>query len=104
MYRADFQDLLKHRRERLKSADLARRESFGWYRDYVDTDYNVSGIQIDWKKHTLFIPPGHHPDEERLFRERLFSADAAVHRAGAAPIFRTGSTASTICIAAPERA
>jgi hypothetical protein len=76
VYRADFQDLLKHRRARLKYADLARRESFGWYRDYLDTDYTVTGVKIDWQKHTLFIPPDHHPDEERLFRERLFSSEA----------------------------
>jgi hypothetical protein len=73
VYRADFQDLLKHRRFRLKAADLARRESFGWYRDYVDTDYNVSGIQIDWQKRTLLIPPGHHPDEKQLFTDHLLS-------------------------------
>ncbi len=75
VYRADFQDLLKHRRARLKYAEMARRESFGWYRDYIDTDYSVSGDQIDWKNHTLFIPPDHHADERRLFMERLFSGE-----------------------------
>ena len=73
VYRADFQDLLKHRVARLAYADLSRRESFGWFYDYVGPEYNVSGIQIDWKKRTLLIPPGHRPEEERLFRERLFS-------------------------------
>ena len=73
VYRADFQDLLKHRRERLRYADLARRESFGWFDGYVDTDYNVSGVQIDWNGHTLLVPPGHHPDEQRVFTEYLFT-------------------------------
>jgi len=75
VYRADFQDLLTHRRQRLEFAHLARRESYGWYRDFLDTDDNVSGIQIDWTKHTLLIPPGHHEDEQRLFAEHLFSAE-----------------------------
>ena len=34
VYRADFQDLLKHRRARLEYAKVARRESSGWYGDY----------------------------------------------------------------------
>ena len=75
VYHADFQDLLKHRRARIAAADLSRRESFGWIYDYVGTDYNVSGDRIDWNAKTLFIPPGHHPDERRLFMERLFSGD-----------------------------
>ena len=74
VYRADFQDLLKHRRARLAYADLARRESFGWFADYVGPDYNVSGIRIDWKAHTVVVPPGHRAEEERLFTERLFSS------------------------------
>lgn len=73
VYRADFQDLLRHRRLRLKAADLARRESFGWFADYLDTDYSVLGDEIDFEKKILFIPPDHHPDERRLFTERLFS-------------------------------
>jgi hypothetical protein len=77
VYRADFQDLLRHQRLRIAAADLARRESFGWYRDYVGTDYNVSGLQIDWAKQTVLVPPGHHPDEERLFLERLFQGAPA---------------------------
>jgi hypothetical protein len=73
VYRADFQDLLLHRRARLEYADLARRESHGWFYDYVGSDYNVSGVQIDWKARTLLIPPGHRPEEKRDFEEHLFS-------------------------------
>lgn len=73
VYRADFQDLLAHRRARLSYADLVRRESFGWVYDYTGTDYNVSGVQIDWKARAIFIPPNHRADEGQLFKSRLLS-------------------------------
>lgn len=72
VYRADFQDLLKHRRLRLAYAAQARRESAHWFGDYVATSYSVSGIHIDWQARKLLIPPDHHTGEDRLFEERLF--------------------------------
>ena len=72
VYRADFQDLLAHRRTRLEYADLARRESFGWIYDYVGPDYSVAGDRIDWAARTILIAPGHHADEQEAFRVRLF--------------------------------
>jgi hypothetical protein len=76
VYRADFQDLLAHRRARLDYVRLARRDSANWIYDYVGTDYNVSGIKINWQAKTLLVPPGHHADERSLFEPRLFAPPA----------------------------
>lgn len=76
IYRADFQDLLVHHKIRLKYADQVRHDSFGWIYDYEGTSYNVSGVRIDWKAHTLLIPPGHHANERDLFESRLFAPPA----------------------------
>lgn len=58
VYKADFQDLIAHLHARLAYADLARRESTGWYYGYAGPKNNMTGIQIDWKAKTFQTPPG----------------------------------------------
>ena len=79
VYRADFQDLLAHRRTRLDYAALARRDSFNWIYDYTAPAYSVAGDRIDFKARTVFVPPGHHADEKQFFEGRLFQAPPPFH-------------------------
>ena len=73
IYQSDFQDLLAHREQRLKYADLARRGSRGWFYDYEGTRNNVAGIRIDWKAQTIGIPPGMPASLAADFRGPLFN-------------------------------
>jgi len=76
VYRADFQDFLADRKKRLDYVHQVQRDSFGWVYDYEGPSYNVSGDEIDWKAHTILVPPDHRPDEAKLFTDRLFPPPA----------------------------
>lgn len=71
VYKADFEDLLIHRKFRLEYAAQARRDSHQWFYDFKDTDQNVAGLVIDWKKKKLTAPPSIPPNEVDAFRTRL---------------------------------
>lgn len=71
VYKTDFEDLLIHRKFRLAYAAQARRDSHQWFYDFKDTDQNVSGIVIDWKKKKLTAPPNIPPGEVDAFKTRL---------------------------------
>ncbi len=79
IYKTDFQDLLMHRRQRLEYADLSRRESFGWYYDYVGSEDNVAGVKVDWTKKTFELPP-RLAGEKDIFQDVLFPYTPATTR------------------------
>ncbi len=72
VYKTDFQDLLLHRKFRLKYAAQARRDSHQWFYDYQDTDHSVAGLAIDWKAKKLTAPPDMPPGDVDTFRTQLF--------------------------------
>jgi hypothetical protein len=74
VYKTDFQDLLLHRKARLEYANLARRESAGWYYDYVGSAVNTSGVAVDWNARTVRVPPDLPAEETSDFQGQLFAA------------------------------
>jgi hypothetical protein len=73
VYKADFQDLLLHRRERLKYAEMSRRESEGWYYDYAGPTDNVAAVRVDWNRRTVQVPPGFPEAARNDFQGQLFA-------------------------------
>lgn len=74
IFKADFQDLLVHRQARLEYAEKARRESAGWYYNFVGTDRNVAGVKVDWNAKTVDIPPDLPEAERANFQGLLFAS------------------------------
>jgi hypothetical protein len=74
VYKADFQDLLTNRAERLKSADESRRGSADWSYNFEGATNNVSGVKIDWSAKTVEAPPGMPESERDQFQGLLFAA------------------------------
>lgn len=64
VYKVDFQDFLLHPAARLAYADQSRRESSGWYYDYVGSDRNLRGASIDWIAREVHTPPTVSPAEK----------------------------------------
>ena len=58
IYKRDFQDFLLHPKDRLAMAELARRDSYLWYYNYVGTNSSMEGVVVDWKNGTVTVPPG----------------------------------------------
>jgi hypothetical protein len=73
LYKSDLQDLLLHYKERIKFARFSRRESARWRYDYVGPFDNVAGLNIDWTKKTVDLPPNIPSVEKGEFEGYLFS-------------------------------
>ena len=73
VYKADFQDLLLHRKFRLEYSHQARRESSNWQYDYVGADDTVAGLRIDWGRKTVESPPAMTPGVKAEFEGDLFA-------------------------------
>ena len=71
IYKTDLQDFLRSPKHRIKDVQLSRRESRNWYYDYTGTTDDVTGVQIDWTKHTLTVPASFSADKKSLFQGRL---------------------------------
>ena len=73
VYKRDFEDLLLHPVSRIRYAQLAHRDSFGWLYGYHGPPDTVSGFQVDWQARTLVAPPNANPDLVDGLKDRLFS-------------------------------
>ena len=71
VYKADFMDLLLHRKFRLEYAAQARRDSHQWLYDFKDTDSNMTGVVVDWKARKIKAPPDIPETEVDAFQTRL---------------------------------
>jgi hypothetical protein len=58
IYKRDFQEFLLHPSERIEMAQLARKDSYLWYYNYVGPNQSMEGVVIDWQKRTVTVPPG----------------------------------------------
>lgn len=58
IYKRDFQDFLLHPSERIAMAQLARKDSYFWYYNYVGPNQSMEGVVVDWKNRTVTVPPG----------------------------------------------
>jgi len=71
IYKTDLQDFLRSPKHRLKDVRQARRDSHNWFYDYVGTTDDVTGVSIDWTKHTLTVPASFSADKKSLFQGRM---------------------------------
>jgi len=79
IYKTDLQDFLRSPKNRIKAAQLSRREAHNWYYDYVGTTDDVTGVHIDWAKHILTVPASFAPDKKNLFQGRMLDPQPPDH-------------------------
>ena len=58
IYKRDFQDFLLHPADRIALAQLARKDSYLWYYNYVGSNQSMGGVVVDWANRTVTVPPG----------------------------------------------
>lgn len=58
IYKRDFQDFLLHPADRIAMAQLARKDSYLWYYNYVGTNSSMEGVEVDWPNRTVTVPVG----------------------------------------------
>jgi hypothetical protein len=57
IYKRDFADFLLDPIARIKLANLARVDSFGWTYNFIATRDDMTGVGVDWAAHVLTVPP-----------------------------------------------
>jgi hypothetical protein len=68
IYKRDFQEFLLHPVSRLKTAQLARNDSYHWYYSYVGPKQSMEGVVIDWQNRTVTVPPGFTAEQKEAYR------------------------------------
>ena len=58
IYKRDFQDFLLHPADRIAMVQLARKQSYLWYYNYVGTNSSMEGVVVDWTNRTVTVPAG----------------------------------------------
>ncbi len=76
VYKADFQDFLRHPVARIQEARLSRRESRHWFYDYTGPANNVKDVTIDWIAQQVNAPPNFDPGVKAEFRLRFLDPPA----------------------------
>jgi len=71
VYKRDFEDLLRHPRDRIRLAKLAHRDSFAWHYGYTGLTETLSDFHVDWETKTLSVPPDADPQRVMRLRTRL---------------------------------
>ncbi|HTB14161.1 MAG TPA: hypothetical protein VK752_21460 [Bryobacteraceae bacterium] len=71
IYKRDFQDFLLHPTSRIQMSNLARKDSYLWYYNYVGSNQNMEGVAIDWKTRTLTVPAGFTEAQKTAYRYRF---------------------------------
>jgi hypothetical protein len=84
IYKRDFQDFLLHPRERLDMANLARKDSYLWYYDYVGSNQSLEGVEVDFNNRTVTVPPGFTDAQKAAYQFRFLAPrppDIGMHSA-----------------------
>ncbi len=84
IYKRDFQDFLLHPQERLDLANLARKDSYLWYYDYVGPNQSLEGVVVDFKNRTVTVPPGFTDAQKAAYTLRFLAPqppDKGMHSA-----------------------
>jgi hypothetical protein len=79
IYKRDFQDFLLHPTARIEMANLARKDSYFWYYNYVGPNQSMEGVAIDWKNRTLTVPAGF-TEQQKIEYEFRFLAPRPPYR------------------------
>jgi hypothetical protein len=69
----DFQEFLLHPRARIEMVQLARKDSYLWYYNYVGPNQSMEGVEIDWKNRTLTVPPGFSEAQKTAYEYRFLA-------------------------------
>lgn len=84
IYKRDFQEFLLHPSERIAMAQLARRDSYLWYYNYVGSNQSMEGVVVDFQKRTVTVPPGFTPAQKAAYEFRFLAPhppDRGIHSA-----------------------
>jgi hypothetical protein len=73
IYKRDFQDFLLHPTSRIQMAELARKDSYLWYYNYVGPNESMEGVEVDFKKGTVTVPPGFTAAQKAAYELRFLS-------------------------------
>ena len=71
IYKRDFQDFLLHPQERIDLANLARKDSYLWYYDYVGPNQSMEGVVVDFENRTVTVPPGFTDAQKAAYKYRF---------------------------------
>jgi hypothetical protein len=71
VYKEDFQDFIRHPRSRLRNVALNRVDSHIWFYDVRGSEHSLEGVQVDWARKTVTVPPGATPEEKARYEHRF---------------------------------
>ena len=73
IYKRDFQDFLLHPADRIAMVQLARKDSYLWYYNYVGTNSSMAGVVIDWTNRTVTVPAGFTETQKTAYEHQFLA-------------------------------
>jgi len=73
VYKRDFQEFLQHPMARIEMAQLARKDSYFWYYNYVGPNQSMEGVRVDFVNRTVTVPPGFTEAQKNLYSYRFLA-------------------------------
>ncbi len=73
VYQRDFQDFLLHPTSRIQMANVARKDSYHWYYDYVGPNDSMEGVVVDFENRTVTVPPNFTAAQKAAYEYRFLA-------------------------------